>query len=142
MSWFLAGAAALGGISNVLGGKKAKKESRQAANNSWDQTLEEARRLKYQQAENIEAAEYQQSSNIADLGGSGVQQSGTAQAIMDRDTQDIENIQAEDEKQIEWLMRSGKSRADEIRAGGDAAWYQGVLGGVSSGITAWGESMK
>lgn len=140
MSWFLAGAA-ISAVSQIAGGAKAKKAGKEGSRNAWAQTLEEARRLEYQQEENIEAAEASAASNVASMGGAGVTQSGTAQVNMDRDTSDIADIETEQGKQLDWLLKSGKMRASEIRKSGNAAWYQGVMGGVSSGVQAWGKSV-
>jgi len=127
--WWALGGAAISAGSQILGGYGAKKAAKQNAKNSWEQTKEDLRRLEIRQEET------EQLTN-ARIGASGVvANSGTPEAYTD-------DMALEHDRQSEWLLKAGRMRRDEIRAGGQAAWYQSVLGGISTGVSAWGAATQ
>lgn len=107
---------------SLYGGSRAKKAAKKQSRAIWQQTLEEASRLEDQQRDNLSVAK----SNI--YGASGVKMSGTA-------LQQINMIDADQQNDLDWLLRSGRQAASEVKKGGQAAWYQSVLNSVAVGVS-------
>lgn len=136
MSWMLAGAA-ISGASSLLGGIFGADKAREEARLSWEQTLEDARRLEYDQKKNYEDAVYQRADYKTTLAASGVRNSGTAMYSLQSASQQIFELQQEQGKELAYLLKAGSERANQIKDQGKTAFYSGVLGAASAGVTGW-----
>jgi hypothetical protein len=136
MSWMLAGAALSAG-SSILGGIFGADAAREEARLAWEQTLEDARRLEYDQKKNYEDAVYQREDYKTTLAASGVRNSGTAMYSLQSADDQILELKQEQGKELAYLLKAGSERANQIKDQGKTAFYSGVLGAASAGVTGW-----
>lgn len=122
-------AVALAGVSavqQVEAAGDAKRAARANARALEAETAEEARRLKKEQA----SQESKSRALAAASGGGGQSQ-----------TSFMESQKKEHANELDWLKRSGSSRASSARAGGSLAakqGYAGAVGTVASAVSGFG----
>jgi len=111
-----------------MAGKDARSAGKTTSRNIMRQAEEEIRRLEIQQ-------DFNMGTNIANLGGSGITEtSGTASS-------NLTELATENIRQVRWAKESAKMAAREARAGGQAAWYQSTLGGVTAAANTWSNNI-
>ena len=137
MQFVAAGAAAVGAVSSIVGGNKAKKAAKQAGKANamliQAETAEQLRRTRLQFDKQI-------GTTRAFIGASGVvMNSGTPRRYLDL-------MKQEQDLQLAWTEKAGKMRASAARKQGSyvggQAFNQGVAGGLAGISSAAGYLMN
>ena len=139
MSFLLAGAA-VSGLGQLAGGLFGASAAREEARLAWEQTLEDARRLEYDQKQNVKDANYQRDDYRTTLGASGVRNSGTASQNMRYSNNAILELKQEQGKELAYLLKAGSARASQIKSAGKTQLMTSVLGAAATGITGYANS--
>jgi len=130
IQWVAAGAAAVGAVSSIIGGNKAKKQAKEAgkANAALIQaeTAEQIRRTQMQ-------FDQQLGLTRAMIGASGVTMTGTPVRY-------LEFMSNEQRKQLEWTKKAGDMRAKAARKQGSYVGGQAYSAGVQQGIGYIGQA--
>ncbi len=130
IQWVAAGAAAVGAVSSIIGGNKAKKKAKEAgkANEALirAETAEQIRRTQMQ-------FDQQLGLTRAMIGASGVTMTGTPVRY-------LEFMRNEQRKQLEWTKKAGDMRATAARKQGSYVGGQAYSAGVQQGIGYIGQA--